>query len=81
MVVLPAPVFLGIWLLMQLFQGVTSITAVETTGVAIWAHIGGFIAGAAVTWLLDKVHALRSKNPARIPGTDHATTYRLGSRV
>ncbi|MFO1094678.1 MAG: rhomboid family intramembrane serine protease [Planctomycetaceae bacterium] len=80
MVVLPAPIFLGIWLLMQLFQGVSSITAVETTGVAFWAHVGGFVAGAAVTWLLDKVHFLRSKNPMIRPGTDHATMYRLGSR-
>lgn len=81
MVVVPAPIFLGIWLLMQLFEGVSSITAVETTGVAFWAHVGGFVAGAAVTWLLDKVHFLRSKNPMIRPGTDHATMYRLGSRV
>jgi membrane associated rhomboid family serine protease len=79
-IVVPAPIFLGIWMLMQLFQGVSSISAVETTGVAFWAHIGGFIAGAAVTWLLDKVHFLRSKNPQVRPGTDHATMYRLGHR-
>jgi membrane associated rhomboid family serine protease len=80
MMVVPAPIFLGIWMLMQLFQGVSSISAVETTGVAFWAHIGGFIAGAAVTWLLDKVHFLRSKNPAIRPGTERATMYRLGHR-
>jgi len=79
-VVVPAPLFLGLWMLMQLFQGVSSITAVETTGVAFWAHIGGFAIGAAVTWLLDKVHVLRSKNPEIRPGTDHATMYRLGHR-
>jgi membrane associated rhomboid family serine protease len=79
-IVVPAPIFLGIWMLMQLFQGVSSISAVETTGVAFWAHIGGFIAGAAVTWLLDKVHFLRSKNTHIRPGTDHATMYRLGHR-
>jgi membrane associated rhomboid family serine protease len=76
--VLPAPIFLGIWLLMQLLQGVSSITAVETTGVAWWAHIGGFAAGAAVAWLLDKAHVLRPKNTTIRPGTDHMTHYRLG---
>ncbi len=51
-VVLPAPLFLAIWFLLQFFQGAVSITAVNTTGVAWWAHIGGFVAGAAVAWLL-----------------------------
>lgn len=77
-VVLPAPIFLGIWLLTQLFQGVSSITAVETTGVAWWAHIGGFAAGAGAAWLLDKVHLLRPKNTLIRPGTDHTTMYRVG---
>lgn len=75
--VVPAPVFLGIWMLMQLVQGVSSITAVETTGVAWWAHIGGFAAGAAVAWLLDKAHFLRPKNSVIRPGTDHMTHYRV----
>ena len=74
----PAPIFLGIWMLMQLFQGVSSISAVETTGVAWWAHIGGFAAGAAAAWLLDKVHVLRPRNTNIRPGTDHATMYRVG---
>lgn len=80
MVVLPAPIFLGIWLLIQLFQGVSSITAVETTGVAWWAHIGGFAAGAAIAWILDKVHFLRPRNPQVRPGTERITHYRVGPR-
>ncbi|MBL8848744.1 MAG: rhomboid family intramembrane serine protease [Planctomycetaceae bacterium] len=78
MSVIPAPVFLGIWMLMQLFQGVSSINSVESTGVAWWAHIGGFAIGAAATWLLDKVHFLSPRNTSIRPGTDHATMYRVG---
>lgn len=47
-VAVPAPVFLGIWFLIQFFQGAASISAAQQAGVAWWAHIGGFVAGAAV---------------------------------
>ena len=43
--VLPAPIFLGIWFVMQTLSGVSSLGNSESTGVAWWAHIGGFIAG------------------------------------
>lgn len=43
--VLPAPIFLGIWFLLQFFQGTFSITSTMEGGVAWWAHIGGFVAG------------------------------------
>lgn len=42
--VMPAPVFLAIWFAFQIFSGISSSGA--STGVAWWAHIGGFIAGA-----------------------------------
>jgi membrane associated rhomboid family serine protease len=47
MVELPAYVFLGIWLLIQLVQGAATLVANDATmaGVAWWAHIGGFGAG------------------------------------
>jgi len=61
-VVLPAPVFLGIWFVMQFFEGVSSITSVQTTGVAWWAHIGGFAVGCCVTWWLDKTRWLQPRN-------------------
>jgi membrane associated rhomboid family serine protease len=38
---LPAYALIGFWFLLQFLYGVTSVT----TGVAYWAHIGGFIAG------------------------------------
>ena len=40
---IPAFVFLGYWLLIQLFSA--SLTPRNVGGVAFWAHIGGFIAG------------------------------------
>ncbi len=41
--VVPAPIFLGIWFVMQTMNGLSSMS--QVTGVAWWAHIGGFVAG------------------------------------
>ena len=41
-------VFIGLWFLLQLFSGVTSLGAAASTqvsGVAWWAHVGGFLFG------------------------------------
>ena len=44
----PAIFFLGIWFLMQLFSGVGSLGAPAADGgIAFWAHVIGFAAGAA----------------------------------
>jgi membrane associated rhomboid family serine protease len=46
---IPAIFFLGVWFLMQLFNGVGSLGVRSATGgVAFWAHIAGFALGAAV---------------------------------
>ena len=42
---LPAVLFLGIWFVIQLFSGTMSMGGVESSGVAWWAHIGGFAVG------------------------------------
>ena len=47
----PAFLFLGFWFVLQLFQGVGSLGS-DGGGVAWWAHVGGFMAGAAVAWHL-----------------------------
>jgi membrane associated rhomboid family serine protease len=49
-VTIPAVVFLVLWFLMQLLSGVVASAAQVGGGVAWWAHIGGFIAGAA--WMI-----------------------------
>ncbi len=46
--VLPAPLFLGIWFLMQTLHGVSAAASGAAAGVAWWAHIGGFVAGLLV---------------------------------
>ena len=46
-------VFLGLWFVLQLFQGIGSLGAEQTAGgIAYWAHIGGFVFGLAVGFIL-----------------------------
>lgn len=49
---IPAFIFLGIWFLLQFFSGSIALFSSQVTGgVAWWAHIGGFAAGAGYTIL------------------------------
>jgi len=50
LVEIPAVVFLGLWFLIQFLSGAASLGRASATsgGVAWWAHIGGFVAGAIV---------------------------------
>ena len=50
----PAFIYLGIWFLTQLISGAAalSVPTAQSTGVAFWAHIGGFVAGVVVAVLL-----------------------------
>ena len=49
----PALVVLGFWIVIQMINGVGSVTATtETAGVAYMAHIGGFIAGLVLVKLM-----------------------------
>ena len=45
---IPAIAFLGFWVIVQLHEATTSVVFGEPTTVAWWAHLGGFIAGAAL---------------------------------
>ena len=53
---LPAFVFLGYWFFIQLSMGVVTIgpEAGEQGGVAVWAHVGGFVAGLLLVKLFEK---------------------------
>jgi membrane associated rhomboid family serine protease len=43
---LPAVIYLGFWFLLQFFSGTAALaSAGESSGIAWWAHIGGFLAG------------------------------------
>jgi membrane associated rhomboid family serine protease len=54
--VLPAPVFFGIWFAIQTFSGISASASGQAVGVAWWAHIGGFIAGAVVALVVGRAH-------------------------
>jgi len=45
MTYIPAMIVLGLWFILQLFQGLITLGATGMGGVAFWAHIGGFVAG------------------------------------
>jgi membrane associated rhomboid family serine protease len=46
---IPAVIILGTWFLFQFFAGINGLGASVTGGVAVWAHIGGFILGVIFT--------------------------------
>jgi membrane associated rhomboid family serine protease len=50
---IPAMVFAGIWFFIQVFQGTSELfTPFAGSGIAWWAHIGGFVSGwALLLWL------------------------------
>jgi rhomboid family protein len=51
-IMVPAVVMIGIWALLQFINGIGSIAVTDqTSGVAYWAHIGGFVAGLVITFL------------------------------
>ena len=50
--VIPAVVLIGIWFLMQLISGLGEVgNATAGSGVAWWAHVGGFVTGLLLIWV------------------------------
>ena len=64
---LPAWVVLGAWFVLQLFSGVGSITAHASSGVAFFAHIGGFVFGLALALLFFPKEGLGRRPPPPRP--------------
>lgn len=64
---LPAWVVLGAWFVLQLFNGVGAVTANIDTGVAFFAHIGGFVFGAAIALLFFPKERLGMRPPPPRP--------------
>ncbi|RPI96959.1 MAG: rhomboid family intramembrane serine protease [Chloroflexi bacterium] len=64
----PAYFFLGFWFVTQLINGVASlgVETEQTSGVAVWAHIGGFVAGFVGALVLRFLRPERSE-PPRLP--------------
>ena len=49
-IMVPAVVMIGIWAVLQFINGLSSLAG-QASGVAYWAHIGGFVAGLVITFL------------------------------
>ena len=67
-VLIPAWVQIGLWIVLQFFNGFASLgVQTEETGggVAYWAHIGGFVAGAVLVWLFKDGDAVERQRLAR----------------
>jgi len=62
-VALPAVFLLGVWFLLQLAQGTQGDVG---GGVAFWAHVGGFVAGAALIKLFESKRLVEAKRLGRI---------------
>jgi len=48
----PALIMIGLWFGLQLFSGFSSIAGAADSGVAYMAHVGGFVSGFVLTYLL-----------------------------
>ncbi|HXW62129.1 MAG TPA: rhomboid family intramembrane serine protease [Candidatus Acidoferrales bacterium] len=49
---IPAVIFIGLWFAMQFLSGISSLGSQSLGGVAWWAHVGGFLMGAIVAWIV-----------------------------
>jgi len=66
-IMVPAVVMIGLWALLQFVNGLGAIAVSEqTSGVAYWAHIGGFIAGAVITLLAKPFLERGTSAPVRV---------------
>jgi len=45
----PAVIVLGLWFVLQFLSGIGSLGSTVNGGVAVWAHIGGFLLGTIIT--------------------------------
>ncbi len=65
LIAVPAVLVLGFWFVLQIIDGFASVGMVETSGgVAFFAHIGGFVAGALAARVLTGVLDRSGRPPA-----------------
>jgi membrane associated rhomboid family serine protease len=61
----PALLLIGFWFLTQLLSGFASLgDTAQTSGVAVWAHVGGFVAGLILT----PIFRSQSRRPSSVFG-------------
>jgi membrane associated rhomboid family serine protease len=64
-IVVPAFVMLGYWFIIQLLSGLPSLGSKEG-GVAFWAHVGGFLAGAILIFVFRDRELVERHRQARL---------------
>jgi membrane associated rhomboid family serine protease len=74
-ILVPAWVMIGVWFALQLFGGFAVLGSQEG-GIAFWAHVGGFVAGAVLVWLFRDRDAVARQNAVR---ETHQAWERAGS--
>jgi membrane associated rhomboid family serine protease len=57
---LPAVIFLLFWFVIQLFSGVMALGGAAGSGIAWWAHIGGFLFGLAAVFFFTQRRTYRT---------------------
>jgi membrane associated rhomboid family serine protease len=77
----PAAVVLGLWFVMQFISGATTPTTGDNGGVAFWAHVGGFVAGAVLVPFFKRreVRLLQGPHSRPFQVSSAATPRRRGS--
>ncbi len=60
-----AYVVLGYWFVIQLFMGLGQLGGGVLSGVAVWAHIGGFVAGLIMVKLFERPQLVDAKREGR----------------
>jgi membrane associated rhomboid family serine protease len=63
----PAWVLILVWFGQQFLNGIASLNAQAsfTGGIAFWAHVGGFVAGALLVWLFKDQTAVERQRQAQ----------------
>lgn len=64
-ILVPAWTMIGLWFGLQLLSAFASLGAGGEGGVAFWAHVGGFIAGAVLVFLFRNRDAVERQNAVR----------------
>jgi membrane associated rhomboid family serine protease len=74
----PAWAVLGLWFVLQLFNGAVSlgINTGATGGVAFFAHIGGFVVGLVLTWIFMQLVPQPPRDERREVLYERARRYR-----
>lgn len=63
----PALLMIGLWFATQILSGLASLEGAgeATGGVAFWAHVGGFVAGAVLVWIFRDPNAVARQKSIR----------------